>query len=163
MGLVAVAAAELPLAETELTFELTEAVNEASSLSREARLEPVAVAITDWYDEAREAASPVMEETLEVTSDSIDETLLAPAEATDEALDAASLAMDSTIEVTSAGMGLVRVTSWAWGVLVWCYARSGGGRTGTYGSQGRKGGDDGGETHDGGDGYGGGGWSGKVL
>jgi hypothetical protein len=130
LGLVAVAVAEVPLADTSLTLELTEAVNEANSLSSEARFEPVAVAMTDWYDEAREAASPVIEATLDVTSDSIDDTLLDPSEAMDEALDAASLAMDSTMEVTSAGMGLVRVTSWACGVLVWCYGRSGGGGQG---------------------------------
>lgn len=115
LGVVAVAdaAAVAPLDLMSLTLEVTDEVKDANSLSSEARSEPVAVAMTDWYDEAREAASLVSEATLEVTPDSIDETLPEASEAMDEALDSPALAMDETIEVTSAGMGLVRVTSWA--------------------------------------------------
>lgn len=115
LGVVAVAdaAAVAALDLTSLTLELTDWVNEASSLSSEARSEPVAVEMTDWYDEAREAASLVREATLEVTAESIDESLPDASEATDEALDSTALMAEERTEVTSAGMGLVRVTSWA--------------------------------------------------
>jgi len=110
---VAVWAAVWPLAEMSLTLEVAEAVNDESSLSSEERLAPVAVAMTDWYDDTREAASPVTEAILEVTSESMEETRPEASEARDEAAERASLARDSILEVMAVGTGLVRVTSWA--------------------------------------------------